>query len=245
VLNLLLTRHGMTTAGPSSVLGAEIDVPLAPEGREQAEALAKRLAGLRIDRVISSPMIRALETARIAGNGCPVETDVRLREMDYGHWEGLVAAEIDARDPELRARWEEDPAVTRPPGGETGNEVADRVREFLSDLLAVELSAAPAPEAAAVRRSPDPGGSREPISEAAAEAQGERRVLVVAHGSLNRILLCVALDSPVRDFRRRFVQDRANLTVLRYEPGDGPDGAQLVLDNDVSHLRGSGQVPWG
>jgi broad specificity phosphatase PhoE len=73
----------------------------------------------------------------------------------------------------------------------------------------------------------------------------ERRVLVVAHGTLNRILLCVAMGVPVCDYRRRFVQDRVNLTVLRYEPGDLADGAQLVLGNDVAHLRGHAEEPWG
>jgi len=80
---------------------------------------------------------------------------------------------------------------------------------------------------------------------AQAQAEGERRVLAVAHGTYNRILLCVALGIPVRDYRRRFIQDRTNLTVLRYERGDAPDEAQLVLANDVSHLRDPGEAPWG
>jgi broad specificity phosphatase PhoE len=68
---------------------------------------------------------------------------------------------------------------------------------------------------------------------------------VVAHGTYNRILLCVGLGVPVRDYRRRFIQDRTNLTVLRYELGDTPDGAQLILANDVAHLRHPGEAPWG
>jgi broad specificity phosphatase PhoE len=83
------------------------------------------------------------------------------------------------------------------------------------------------------------------VTESQAEAEGERRVLVVAHGTLNRILLCVALGIPVSDYRRRFVQDRTNLTVLRYERDDTPDGAQLILGNDVGHLRTKGEAPWG
>jgi hypothetical protein len=47
------------------------------------------------------------------------------------------------------------------------------------------------------------------------------------------------------DYRRRFIQDRTNLTALRYELGDGLDGAQLVLSNDVAHLRTRGEPPWG
>jgi broad specificity phosphatase PhoE len=243
MLDLLLTRHGLTTAGENAVLGGQIDVSLTPEGLAQAEALARRLAGVRIDRIISSPMIRALETAQAIATGRPVEVDERLRELDYGRWEGLTSAEIDARDPELRARWDRDPASTRPPGGESGDEVAARAVSFLADLLAADSRA---PAAGRARgRSPEPGGSRGVISETQAEAEGERRILVVAHGTFNRILMCAALGIPVRDCRRRFVQDRANLTVLRYEYGDGPDGAQLILGNDVAHLRRPGEAPWG
>jgi hypothetical protein len=121
--------------------------------------------------------------------------------------------------------------------------VAARALSFLVDLLAAEDREPNGTPGG--RRSPDPGGSRGVISESQAEAEGELRVLAVAHGTYNRILLCVALGIPVRDYRRRFIQDRTNLTVLRYERGDAPDEAQLVLANDVSHLRGSGEAPWG
>ena len=243
MLTLLLTRHGLTPAG-DAMLGGQLDVPLAPEGRAEAEALSRRLAGVRIDRIIASPMLRALETAQAIARGRPVEVEERLRELDYGRWEGLTYAEMQTRDPDLRARWKHDPAATHSPGGESGDEVAARAIGFLDDLLAVEIG----PTDAAARtgsRSPDAGGSRGNVSESQAEAEGERRVLVAAHGTFNRILLCVALGVPVRDYRRRFIQDRTNLSVLRYERGDTADGAQLILANDVGHLRGPGEAPWG
>src|ERR1035437_9237507 len=241
MLTLILTRHGITPAG-DIMLGGQLDVRLAPEGRVQAQELGDRLAGGRIDRIISSPLLRALETAQAIAAGRPIEVDERLRELDYGRWEGLSYAEIESQDPLLRARWEADPADTRSPGGECGNDVAARASSFLVDLIAAELGS---PGGPAVHRPPDAGGSRAVVSEAQAEAEGERRVLVVAHGTYNRILLCVALGVPVMDYRRRFIQDRTNLTALRYELGDGPDGAQLVLANDVAHLRARGEPPWG
>ena len=244
MITLLLTRHGQAAAG-DVMLGGQLDLSLMPRGREEAEALARRLAGVRIDRIVASPMLRALETAQTIARGRPVEVDERLRELDYGRWESLTYAEIDARDPELRARWEHDPAATHAPGGESGEDVAGRALNFLIDMIASEEDASEGDGTG--RRSPDPGGSRAAASEAEAEAEAEaeRRVLVVAHGTFNRILLCVALGIPVRDYRRRFLQDRANLTVLRYERGDSPDGAQMILANDVAHLRSPGEVPWG
>jgi broad specificity phosphatase PhoE len=236
MLDLLLTRHGLPDAGQDVWLGSQLDVALRPEGRRQAEALARRLAGVRIDRIFSSPMLRALETAQIVATGRPVEVDDRLIERDYGRWEGLTNAEIEARDPKLLERWDRDPATTPTPGGESGDDVAARALSFLIDLLASEM-ADPSPSASTRRGSPEAGRQ--------AESEGDRRVLVVAHGTLIRILLCVALGIPVRDYRRRFVQGNANLTVLRYEHGDGPVGAQLILANDVSHLRAPGEAPWG
>jgi probable phosphoglycerate mutase len=217
MLTLFLTRHGLPTAAANLWLGGRIDVPLSEEGRTQAVELARRLANVRFDRIISSPMLRAVETASAIAivTGPRVEVDERLREEDCGLWEGLTFDEATARDPALRARWESDPAAIHFPGGESGDDVAERALRFLVDLLATEL----------------PGGA-------------QRRVLVVAHTAINRILLCVALGIPVRDYRRRFVQGRTNLTVLRYQDGDGPDGAQLLVANDVSHLPDTTEAPW-
>ncbi|HEX7612571.1 MAG TPA: histidine phosphatase family protein [Candidatus Limnocylindrales bacterium] len=244
MLTLILTRHGEAASG-DIMLGGQLDVMLTPHGRHEAEALARRLAGVRIDRIVSSPMLRALETAQTVATGRPVEVDERLRELDYGRWEGLTYDEIELRDPALRARWDHDPGSTHSPGGESGEDVAARALSFLVELLEAELATAAAHAAATGRHSPDAGGSRGPVTESQAEAEGERRVLIVAHGTFNRILLCVALGLPVQDYRRRFVQDRANLTVLRYEHDDTPDGAQLILGNDVGHLRANGEAPWG
>jgi probable phosphoglycerate mutase len=245
MLTLILTRHGQAAAD-NVMLGGQLDVPLTDDGRTEAADLGRRLAGVRVDRIVASPMLRALETAQVVAAGRPIEVDERLRELDYGRWEGLTYAEIDGHDPELRARWEHDPAATHSPGGESGDDVAARALNFLVDLIAAEEAATEGTHGAGNgRHSPDPGGSRGAPSETQAEAAGERRVLVVAHGTFNRILLCVALGVPVRDYRRRFLQDRTNLTVLLYERGDTPDGAQLALANDVGHLRHPGEAPWG
>lgn len=248
MLDLILTRHGLPDVGETVWLGGQLDVPLRAAGRRQAEELAHRLAGVRIDRILSSPMLRALETAQIVATGRPVEVDDRLRERDYGRWEGMTNAEIEAHDPGLLASWESDPAANHAPGGESGDEVAGRVLSFLVDLLESEdhgPGLVPADGRGGRRHYPEAAGAGTVVSETQAESEGERRVLLVAHGTINRILLCVALGVPVRDYRRRFIQGNTNLTVLRYEREDGPDGAQLILANDVSHLRAPGEAPWG
>ena len=225
MLTLVLTRHGLTPrSSPEQHLGQRIDVELSDAGRAQAQALATRVRGIAFERVLASPLARAQETARIVAAGLqtplPVETDARLAEMDYGAWEGLTYAQIDERDAARRRAWEIDPAGIRCPDGESANDVAARARSFLEDLIATHRSAHDATEA-----EPPP-------------------VLAVAHSSFNRILVCVALDLPVREFRLRFQQGQVNLTALRFEHGDGPADARLLLLNDLAHVRPAGSPAW-
>ena len=135
-------------------------------------------------------------------------------------FEGLTYEQINETDAEERRRWEEDPASRAYPGGESGNDVAARVRAFLADLVDDH-----------VRRHGHAGTTEWPV-------------LAVAHSSTNRILMCVALDLPVREFRQRFSQGQVNLTVLRFEHGDGPTDARLILANDLAHVRPAGATPW-
>jgi broad specificity phosphatase PhoE len=236
VITVVLTRHGLTDRSePEQHLGQHIDISLSDAGRRQAEALARRLGGVRFDRVISSPLFRAQETAEILARGqVAVETDPRLKEMDYGAWEGLTYEQIEERDGAARREWELAPDRLPCPGGESGNDVAERVRAFLVDLIE-EHKAWHA--RASFRAATAQGGP--------AAGPGERPVLVVGHSSTNRVLMCVALGTAVRDYRKRFVQSQANLTVLRWELGDGPEDAKLLVANDLGHLRSSTELPWG
>jgi broad specificity phosphatase PhoE len=245
MLTLVLTRHGATARSePEQHLGQRLDLPLSEAGRSAARALGERLVGVRFDRVLSSPLRRALETASLVAPNASVEADARLAEMDYGRWEGRTYAEIDATDAAARRRWEDDPAALPCPGGESGEQVARRIRALLDDLLAWATATDPLPR-------PEQSGDGPRLRAAWAATSGawsgpaaERQVLAVAHSTTNRILLAVALGVPIRDYRRRFVQAPANLTVLRF-PGALDDGARLLVGNDVSHIRGLRGETWG
>lgn len=234
MLTLVLTRHGLTDRSePEQHLGQRLDLSINEAGRRQAAALARRLQVARFGRVFTSPLFRARETTEIIAPGASIEADPRLREMDYGAWEGLTYAQIDAHDGERRREWTLAPDRLSCPGGESGNDVAARVRSFLEELLEEH-------------RRWHAKASFRAVTSRAGTATGplQRPVLVVAHSSTNRILLCVALGVGLRDYRRRFVQDQANLTVLRYEAGDAPEDAKLLVMNDLAHLRPASAVPW-
>jgi ribonuclease H / adenosylcobalamin/alpha-ribazole phosphatase len=225
MLEILLTRHGLTErSAPEQYLGQRLDVPLNDAGRAEARTLHERLAGVSMDRVISSPLIRTMETAHIIRPDAEIEPDERLAEADYGDWEGHTRPEIRERWSKLRAQWEADPTSVAPPNGESAREVADRTNAFVHALVEWELTF----EA----QSPAPPS----------DLAETRRVLVVGHSTVNRILLTRCLGTPLREYRRRFRQDWTNLTVLRFV---GHEGAELTLCNDLGHLRGLRGVTWG
>jgi broad specificity phosphatase PhoE len=230
----VLTRHGLTDRStPEQHIGQRIDVSINAQGRKQADALARRLAPVAFDRVITSPLFRARETAEVLARGTAIEADPRLREMDYGAWEGRTYAQIAEADDKYRRRWEAEPDQLSCPGGESGNDVAVRVQSFLADLL--DEHRAWHAKASFRAATSGWGSSTQRI---------DRPVLAVAHATTNRILICVALAIEVREFRRRLDQDQANLTVLQWELGAAPDEGRMLLMNDTAHLRRPDEVPW-
>ena len=102
-----MARHGETDWNRESRFQGHADTPLNEAGREQARALAERLADDGIAAVYSSPLRRAHETAAIvaAALGLEVESVDGLREVDVGSWSGLTRTEVEARFPEGFRRW--------------------------------------------------------------------------------------------------------------------------------------------
>jgi broad specificity phosphatase PhoE len=106
----------------TGVLLGQCDPPLSVAGRAQAMSI---LEGVELASVYTSPLRRALETARILARGTPVRVVSDLREITYGAWDGQTWAQIEAADPELARRKLRDwHSVTRP-GGERG-EISSR-----------------------------------------------------------------------------------------------------------------------
>jgi broad specificity phosphatase PhoE len=127
---LVLARHGETAWSKSGQHTGRTDIPLTEVGREQAVGLGAALAGRSFRRVLSSPLVRARETARLAGFG-DVVTDSDLREWDYGIYEGRRRVDI-ARDDPGWTIW------TRPiPDGESLAELGARADRVIARLLPV------------------------------------------------------------------------------------------------------------
>lgn len=134
MITLHLVRHGQTGWNASGRYQGQNDVPLNPVGRAQAEALGRRLAAASLDVVVSSDLGRTMQTARRLTSG-PIVADARLREPDYGQFQGLTYAEMEALAPEIYHRWQTDRAIP-PPEGESVSAVLTRLDSFMTDLRA-------------------------------------------------------------------------------------------------------------
>ena len=135
---IVLVRHGETEGESSIRFHGSGDVPLSDEGREQLRATAKRLPAEPFDLVVASPLQRASEAARILS---PPGSEIRLedgfREVHFGAWEGMTREEIQARDPQLYAQWQEDPLRFEYPEGERKAAFRARIAEGLEGVLAL------------------------------------------------------------------------------------------------------------
>ncbi|MET0329178.1 MAG: histidine phosphatase family protein [Luteimonas sp.] len=167
-MRILLARHGETPWNAEGRYQGQEDIPLSEIGERQATLLGARLADVRIDRAVASPLSRADRTARLAlgeTRASTLLTDPGLAEIAHGTWEGLLAGEIRERDPERLTAWRDAPDTVQMPGGESLQRVFDR--------------AWPAFARAVDGLGPDD------------------TALIVAHDAVNRVILCRVLGIPL------------------------------------------------
>jgi alpha-ribazole phosphatase len=124
---LYIARHGRTVANAEGRLQGRIDLPLDDLGRRQADCLARTLAGA--DLVLSSPLLRAVQTAEALG--LPITVDDRWIELDFGEHDGLRREDIE---PAMWHRLRSD-IYYAPAGGESLADVLARVVPALADAL--------------------------------------------------------------------------------------------------------------
>jgi broad specificity phosphatase PhoE len=127
-----LVRHGETEWSLSGQHTGTTDLPLTEKGREVAREVGEKLKGATFAAVWSSPMSRALDTARLAGFEHDVRIDDNLKEWDYGEYEGLTTPQIRETDP----HWYlfRDGA----PGGETPAQIGARADKVVDEVRAVD-----------------------------------------------------------------------------------------------------------
>jgi probable phosphomutase (TIGR03848 family) len=211
---VILVRHGRTAANAAGILaGRTAGVRLDPVGRDQVARTAERLAVVPLVAVVSSPLERCRQTARIVverQEGTPVtRVDGALTECDYGQWQGRALGEL-AKEP-LWSLVQTQPSAVVFPGGES-------------------MAAMQARAVAAVRR-----------HDAALEAEhGPRAVwTAVSHGDVIKAVLADALGMHLDLFQRLAVSP-ASVSIVRYG-ASRPDVVAMNADfGDLSWLRSAG-----
>jgi broad specificity phosphatase PhoE len=136
----MLLRHGQTPMSVQKRYAGRSDAPLTDMGVQQAAAAAKRLTSAGLGVIVTSPLLRTVQTAQqvAAVTGAAVVTDDGFRETDFGAWEGRTFTEVRERWPAELTAWLADPEVA-PPGGESFTDVSARVTAALHRVLAVRV----------------------------------------------------------------------------------------------------------
>lgn len=133
---LIIVRHGRTGANAAGLLQGRVDNELDEVGVLQANQIAAALsrADRRPDRIISSPLLRAHQTAQATAEltGLDISIDERWAELDYGEWDGIPISEVQASDWQ---RWRADTGFA-PPGGESLAQLNSRVSAACDELTA-------------------------------------------------------------------------------------------------------------
>ncbi|HET7710738.1 MAG TPA: histidine phosphatase family protein [Thermoanaerobaculia bacterium] len=132
---LVLVRHAETAHNVAGITQGWNDSALTERGERQIAQLARRLEAFRPTALFSSPLARALTTARAISEatGLEVETADELREMNYGSWENQSFLEVRRDQPDAYSRWIDDPDFACP-GGESHNHVRERLERMFGRI---------------------------------------------------------------------------------------------------------------
>ena len=187
-LRLYLVRHGQTDASRANRFSGRIDPPLNETGLAMAEALAARYGREGFAEIVSSPLLRARQTAAPTARAAGLEPtlDDDLVEIAYGEWDGRPEAEVERDDAARFHAWAAHPGWVAPPGGESGVAIATRA------LAAVER----------IRARHAAGG----------------KVLLVSHKATLRVLVCALLGVDVDLFRARIAQKVCAVSIIDFSP---------------------------
>ena len=128
---ILLVRHGESEWNSVRRLQGQADIALSARGHQQAEALRRTVAGLAPDRVATSDLRRARDTAALLGFP-DAEARADLRENDVGDWTGRMIADLVRDEPDAYRGWRA--GTTTPPGGESWAAFRARTHEAVSAL---------------------------------------------------------------------------------------------------------------
>ncbi len=189
MLEVLLIRHGQTEWNAKRQVMGRRPIPLNAAGRTQAEGVARHLASATIDRLYTSPVARARETAEIIAavhTGLAVEDCEAFTEIDYGEWTNCGFDDLPVQYAEAWKAYRADPSQSIFPGGESMGGAAQRIHDGVDQIV---------------------------------NAQREGRVAIVSHADVLKVALMHLLGMELKQMSRFAVDNCAILIVRLHGEG--------------------------
>lgn len=188
-MEIYIVRHGTTPWNEKKKLQGNVDKELNEEGRRVARLTGEALKNVSIDKIYSSPLKRAYETAMLIGKdrNIPIIIDERLKEIDFGDYEGQCASELEKDETQLFRFFFSEPEKYRASGtGEELEELCKRTKEFMQQII---------------------------------EPQKEQleRIIIVGHGAMNKALMCYILDHGIEKFWSGGLQTNCGVIIVRLD----------------------------
>lgn len=207
-MEIYIVRHGETEWNAVRRLQGHSDIELNENGRSLAYETGKKLKGIKFDRVYSSPLKRAVDTANLILDGQGLEgsderpkvvPDDRIIELSFGVDEGICALNLYNSPTSHFRHFFNAPELFEPSeGGEAFTDVMARTKDFMVDVV-------------------------EPIEDVynrnASEGERVERIMITAHGGLNKAIMCHIANRDVKDFWTNGLQQNCGIIIVRYEDG--------------------------
>lgn len=187
-MELYIIRHGKTIWNSKNKLQGTTDIPLEKEGIFAAQKLGKELEEINFDKIFSSPLIRAYETAKfIAGNRkIEIIKDDRLKEISFGEFEGFTYKKMEEMGTPYKNFFTNPAEYLPPPKGETLENVCIRAKDFIQSEI-------------------EPFYSK------------YKRIMIVAHGAVNKGIMCYIQNHGIKDFWKDGLQQNCQALIFTFD----------------------------
>ena len=215
-IRLVLVRHGLSSFNAKGLIqGRTDDSLLTEEGYKQAHKAGKALSKINFDKIYSSPLLRAAETAKTIKKSFHKEQDIafdkNLLEVDLSEWSGLNIDEIKNKFPEIYPIWKSDPEnlILKKGNGKTYKpiqELFDQATNFIEDILKNYLD------------------------------KDDINILVVGHNAILRCLILLLIGKPSQGFRKIRLEN-ASFSILNITKIHNSFKTQIECLNQTSHLN--------
>ena len=215
-IRLVLVRHGLSSFNAKGLIQGRTDDSLLTEkGYEQALKAGKALSKLNFEKIYSSPLIRAAETAKTIKESFDNEQEIifdnNLLEVDLSEWSGLQIDEIKKKFPEIYPIWKNDPEnlILKRKDDKTYKpiqELFDQAKNFIEDILKIYLG------------------------------KKNVNILVVGHNAILRCLILLLLNKPKKGFRKIRLEN-ASFSILNISSHENSFKTQIECLNQTSHLN--------